>query len=385
MATILIVDDERLLRAALRAALEGAGHRVLEASDGAAALAAAERQVPDLALMDMQMPGMDGIQACAALHARPALAGLPVIFLSGQMGLEERVTAFRAGAVDCLAKPFPAEELLARVRLHLELREQRARLETVNGELGAALEEAARLNGDLLQVNRRLREAQAPQERFLERSRRTLENPLAGIQQLGRSIAAGAGVPQEARDLAGRIVAHAGRLDLQVRNLFCAADLEAGEGSPRAEPVVLAALVDEVVAGFAQEAAGRGLAITVLREPGSLDEQPLDPDMVRLLLANLLANALEHSPDRGRVQVRCAAARGCLELEVADQGPGLGGAWRPDLPLGAGTAGSGPGQGLGLAVVEGLLDLLGGTLEAASGQPEGTRMVCRFPPLAGEP
>ncbi len=113
MPRVLIVDDEPALREALRAGLELAGYEVHEASDGAEALAKAGPLYPDVIILDVRMPGLDGYAVCAALKANPATQRIPVIFLTGadDAGLHLRVR--EAGGTACLTKPFRLPELMA--------------------------------------------------------------------------------------------------------------------------------------------------------------------------------------------------------------------------------------------------------------------------------
>src|SRR3954454_19094005 len=127
--TILVVDDESESRTLLAAVLTAEGYEVRAADAGELALASIAVKRPDLILLDIRMPGMDGFEVCRRLQEGVDTRDIPVIFLSGSAGLRERVEGFRLGAVDYVTKPFQREELLARVRTHLELGMLRAHLE----------------------------------------------------------------------------------------------------------------------------------------------------------------------------------------------------------------------------------------------------------------
>jgi phosphoserine phosphatase RsbU/P len=139
MATesILLVDDNAANLQMLYQLLEkGVGCKLLVAKTGEAALAIARRQVPDLILLDIMMPGIDGFEVCRRLKSDPATARVPVIFLSALDETADKVKGLQLGAVDYVSKPFQAEEVIARVNTHLtlhrltlEVREQRDRLE----------------------------------------------------------------------------------------------------------------------------------------------------------------------------------------------------------------------------------------------------------------
>src|SRR5512136_2265195 len=114
MERILIIEDELPMRTALHDVLAGEGYRVLTAPDGEAGLARALAEKPDLVLLDIMMPKLDGYAICAELRrlANP----VPVLMLTAKGQVEDRVTGLDAGADDYLVKPFSTEELLARVR-----------------------------------------------------------------------------------------------------------------------------------------------------------------------------------------------------------------------------------------------------------------------------
>jgi DNA-binding NtrC family response regulator len=142
-ATILVVDDVPANIGALAGALEGAGYRVLAAVSGEAALKSAAKAPPDLILLDVRMPSMDGIETCARLKQDPAMAQAPVIFLTANDTTESLVAGLKAGGVDYITKPFQVEEVLARVATHLQIHRLRRELEAKNSELRAANERLA--------------------------------------------------------------------------------------------------------------------------------------------------------------------------------------------------------------------------------------------------
>ena len=129
MTTILVVDDESESRTLLTAILTAEGYGVRLADGGALALASIELSRPELILLDVRMPGLDGFEVCRRLKQRDETRDIPLIFISASGEIEEHVEGFRLGAVDFVTKPFQREELLARLHTHLELSRLRARLE----------------------------------------------------------------------------------------------------------------------------------------------------------------------------------------------------------------------------------------------------------------
>ena len=114
MVSVLVVDDDVLIRRMLERTLTAEGYRVEGAADGGAALAAVERAVPDLVVLDVAMPGLDGLAVCRRLR-RLGLA-VPVLLLTARDAVSDRVAGLDSGGDDYLVKPFASEELLARIR-----------------------------------------------------------------------------------------------------------------------------------------------------------------------------------------------------------------------------------------------------------------------------
>src|SRR4051812_5047202 len=124
-ADILIVDDTPANLNVLSAILGKRGYRVRPAINGALALKAAQKAAPDLILLDVQMPGMDGYEVCRQLKHDPQTRAIPVIFISALDDVLDKVEAFQVGGVDYITKPFQIEEGLARVENQLALHQQR--------------------------------------------------------------------------------------------------------------------------------------------------------------------------------------------------------------------------------------------------------------------
>ena len=151
--TVLAVDDKPLNLRLLREMLEEEDFGVVEASDGLQALERVRDVMPDIVLLDINMPNMDGIEVCHRLKADPDTQGIPVIFVSGVNELEDKVHAFREGAIDYITKPFQVDEVIARVTTHLTLRnlqkaleQQIEELKRTQVELEASNRELARLS-----------------------------------------------------------------------------------------------------------------------------------------------------------------------------------------------------------------------------------------------
>ncbi len=139
MKTILLVDDNPANLGVLIELLRNSGYQLRVAESGERALRQLRHTGADIVLLDVMMPGIDGLETCRRLKADPAWMDLPVIFMTALGEVIDKVEGFAAGAVDYITKPLQPEEVLARVRTHLRLRELQTELEERNERLDAAM------------------------------------------------------------------------------------------------------------------------------------------------------------------------------------------------------------------------------------------------------
>ena len=143
---ILVADDEPVNLALIKRRLEWEEYRVETAEDGGQAVEAARRVLPDLIILDVMMPVLDGLQACRLLKEDPATRDIPVIFLSALDDTDTKVSALALGANDYVSKPYRVEELLARVRVAIRMKRERDRLRQRAEELRRSAEAASEMS-----------------------------------------------------------------------------------------------------------------------------------------------------------------------------------------------------------------------------------------------
>jgi sigma-B regulation protein RsbU (phosphoserine phosphatase) len=148
--SILLVDDQPANLQVLLQTLEGLGCKLLVAKSGEAALAIAQKARPDLILLDIMMPGIDGFEVCRRLKADPATEKIPVIFLSALDETADKVRGLQLGAVDYVAKPFQPEEVIARVNTHLTIHRLGREVQKQRDELEHELQVVSQLQRNLL-------------------------------------------------------------------------------------------------------------------------------------------------------------------------------------------------------------------------------------------
>lgn len=381
---ILIVEDEPFFSMTLRALLENLGYRVHEASNGYEGLEICAAAYLDLILLDVRMPGMDGLEVCARLKSSEVLRAIPVIFLSGVLDAQEKVKAFEVGGVDYVTKPFDFGEVAARVRIQLDIAHSRRRMEEQNRILQSALQDMETMNRKLIEMNERLRRSEALKSHFLSTMRNEINNPLNAILELGKELESEAIPPQRHREIGGMVASEASDLDFQIRNVFCAAELEAGEFFPTMTRVDAQSVIRAVLDSLRYQARRKAITFTLEAFGPGITEFNTDAEALRAIAANLVSNSIKFSPEGSPVHIRVHAEVAGLVLEVEDKGLGI----QPEdqsviferfQQLETGPARPHQGQGLGLAVVRALVDILDGRITLASQAGKGSVITCTLP------
>jgi signal transduction histidine kinase len=300
-ASILVVDDTPANLQVLVGMLKERGHRVRPVLDGRLALRAAKAEVPDLVLLDINMPDMDGFEVCEQLKADPKTADTPVIFISGNTETVDKVKAFSVGGVDYVTKPFQMAEVEARVATHLELRRKRRELQ---------------------ESYESLRRLETLRDSLVHMVVHDLRSPLAAISASLEVIKWDA-EEQHRVELASDVemALHATRTIIRLVNSVL--DVSKMEG---AEMRLQFALCD--VAAVARESVDELESLVGSRRlvrdwPDEPVMALVDRDVVARILQNLLGNALKFTPATGVITVSVEANDDMVRVAVSDTGPGI--------------------------------------------------------------
>jgi two-component system sensor histidine kinase/response regulator len=331
--TILIVDDTPANLRALADCITTAGYALMVAEDGEEALAQTRHAVPDLILLDVMMPGLDGFETCRRLKQAEDTRDVPVIFMTALADTAEKIQGFQAGAVDYLTKPIQHEEALARVRTHLMLRHLRRQLES---EL-------------------------ALKQQFMRIAAHDLRNPVCLIL-LSAGLAARAGTPAELRaELTG--IQSSAR---QIQNIIDTFLNVQKSGTGRVNLVLLA---EAVVAQHQAAADLKRIALKLEDSDPRLPTAMAEAGHAYQALTNYVSNAIKFLPEGGCVTVRLSVRGGNLRIEVQDDGPGVPTEERAALfteyaRLSVRPTGGEESTGLGLSIVKHLVESQGGRVGA---------------------
>ena len=381
---ILCIESDLPFRARIRRLLEANGFAVDEASSGLAGIQRALNLPPDLVIVDVHLPDIDGVEIASRLKQERSLADVPFLAL-GDADAEHDV-ALAAGADAFLAKPVEDARLLDEVREVLAGR--RERLPEAGERAGLRALSAAMVN----HLEHALEDARGWEERCVERDRlgrifignlahelRTALTPISGYLKILSSDKLGPLSGQQQRILES-IQAATGRLTRTVENLSDFATMQATDAALFPAGVDPDALADEVVADLRPAIREARLHVAVQKAGGG----PItaDPRKLRQALANVVGNAVKFSPHGGEVLVEVQRDARALRFAVSDQGPGIAPQEQKHVfepfshAAGKDDRAKHPGSGLGLPVAKRIVEAHGGTISLESpprAQSEGVR------------
>ena len=312
---ILIVDDVPENLQVLASYLSRVGYEVLPATSGSKALNFARARMPDLILLDVSMPEMDGFEVCRCLKNIPELSHIPVIFITARTGIEDVVGGFNVGGIDYVTKPFNSTELLARVHTHLELKNARDALLKYNQELNRQGNELRRLDEE--------------KNRLLSIVSHDMRGSFANVINVCEGLLDPEdATPREDTEETLRLVAQeAGHMILLGENLLNVDAIDRGALRLRPERIDPAESVAFVAGKHRRSAAGKNITITVLPASGADTPTQVNADRTALVqvLDNLVSNAVKYSPPGGEITLGVAPAPDAagLRFTVTDTGPVL--------------------------------------------------------------
>lgn len=304
---LLLVDDEPRNLLALEAALEVQGYRIVKAQSGPEALEVLGVVSPDLVLLDISMPGMDGVEVLTRLRARKELMALPVIMVTAHAERAHRLRSFEAGADEFIEKPIDLPILLARVRTLLGLKESRDAL--------------SQSRAVLAERNRALETLQREQRELNEFLVHDLKNPLTVVStSLDYAASHLRTAPAERLErvlVEGHEAAH--RLTLMVQDLLTVSRLEHREFPIRLESVHVCDLLSNIVAGYGRLAEAIDVQISVAPSDTSLRVRA-DPGLLQRVVENIIDNSLRYTPSSGRIALSAESADG-VTIAISNNGP----------------------------------------------------------------
>ena len=312
---ILIVDDTPASLKLLSELLLSEGYQVRPANSGELALVSIQSKLPQMILLDIRMPGIDGYEVCRRLKADNATKDIPVIFISALDAVKDRIKGFECGGIDFITKPFQREEVLARVRNHLELFSTRCDLEERTLEL-------ADTNKSLADANRQLQQLDRLKSMFVASVSHELRTPLNSIIGFSDVMAQGmtGELNEKQLDYTKRIN-HAGQhLLALISDIIDIFKIESGRVETFPSEFELGDVIKEAVQSVQPMLNEKGLDLH-LNLPADVS---LSTDRRRLTqcLLNYLSNAIKFT-EKGSVTISAIASTDKVEITVTDTGIGI--------------------------------------------------------------
>ena len=380
---IMVVDDNPANLKLLEDMLQRQGHEVRSFPLGRLALAAAAKALPSLILLDINMPEMNGYEVCQRLKSNPALSDVPVIFLSALNEVQDKVEAFRAGAVDYISKPFQFEEVQARVETHLKLHQLQQALKRQNECLEQAV--AARTR-ELAEANQRLTVLDRSKNDFLQLISHELRTPLNGILGAGEIIMEEMPSSEENDELRNVFQQSSRRILSIVDDALLLTEIDVSGERFCSGQFSLQSALTAARERAAEFATTRGVAIAPT-VPGQYVVQADEDLLVRALQA-LLETAVRFSVEGETVRLSEETLPDSIRLIIEGRGKTIPCAVLPRFfDLFAIEEASTPGKDLGLgpAVAYRILSLFGANVTVANGDEYGLQLTVSLKRIAGEP
>ncbi len=361
---ILIVDDVAANLKILGFILKKEGYKVRPVPSGTLALQAAEKEKPDLILLDVMMPDMDGFEVCRRLKDDQKLADVPVIFISALNDTNDIVNALKAGGVDFITKPFRAEEVIARVKTHLKLYQQ---------------------SRTLLEQSKKLQELIATKDKFFSIIAHDLRGPLGGFMSLTELLADDSFEisAKEQKEMNRDLYNSSRNLFSLLENLLVWARMQQGQIVFDPVEINLQELISESIKAL--EDTIRKKAIRVTTQLPVNQYVYADSNMLQSIVRNLISNAVKFTPKGGMLSVSSYFTENNTSvIVVKDTGIGMNSTMTANL-FRLNVNNSRPGTdgelstGLGLLLCKEFVDRHGGEIWVESVEGSGTSFYLTIP------
>jgi len=371
---VLIVDDVPRNLQVLGNLLRSENLDISVATNGEQAIGIAKEISPDLILLDVNMPGVDGFEACEYLKENEKTREIPIIFLTARTETEDIVKGFELGAVDYVTKPINSAELLARVRSHLELKMHRDHLGDLVRERTIDLERA----------KNQAEAANESKTRFLTNVNHELLTPMNGIIGMN-SLMLDTALDEEQQEYAEMIASSANAQLTIINDVLHFTQMEHGQLVLEECELGIQSIVQEIIDVLAAKAREKQLGLACAVDEDVPEVLLGDPGRLRQIFLNLLGNAVKFT-EAGEVNTRVTVSERSptnttLQVAVSDTGIGipqgeLDAIFKPFSQVDDSLSRKYGGLGLGLTNVRQLIEMMDGQISVESTEGKGT--VFRF-------
>lgn len=398
--TILVVDDSKPIAEYVQVVLEERGYKTITANNGSQAIVMAVEYRPDLILLDIMMPDVDGYAICGQLKADRKTRDIPVIFLSALNSQFDKIKAFKSGAVDFVTKPIQVEELTARVKSHLTISTLNRALQSSNRDLESLVSERTKeleaSNKKLAEINARLEKSIGDYRAAQEKAARDDDYKAKILSKLSHEILNDTNIivgfselikvtgdRDRQTEYADCIRDSAGNLVAAINTVQEYNNVIIGRTSVNMQRVNIGSVLHNVCLKYSEQAHKRGIDINVNNEFSDGAEIFTDEMMLTSILSRIIANSLKFS-EKGPIEIGASNNGGTAVFYVRDSGIGIG----PDVidhvlePFVRGVKtcdNSNKGLGLGLSIVNEYVQRLNGEIWFDSSPGVGTIFYISLP------
>jgi len=383
-ATIMVVDDNPTNLRVLIDYLEESGYETMVAPSGERSIQQLEHAKPDLILLDIMMPGLDGFETCKRLKADAEIKNIPVIFMTALSDTEKKLKGFRMGAVDYITKPFQQEEVLARINTHLIIQRQKKELILLNDKLTESNQKLTETNIQLSRVNQELTRAIETREKIFSVFSDDLFGSIGSIFGLsGRIVRSAENLLNDTFvKTAVNIQRSASYTQKIVENLLGWIKLQSGLVESAPDIIPLHRIVERSIIPLNQQAEDKRIVIN-----NNIIENELvfvDENMADTIFQHIIGNSLKYCLSGDTISISSKNLGDYEEIKIIDTGIGISEEnqrklFKINSPVKEnGTAGE-KGAGLGLIICKELIKRINGKIWITSQMGKGTTVSLTFP------
>ncbi len=369
--TILLVDDTKELNDAAARIIREAGYKVIQAFDGNECLELLNTITPDLLLLDVVMPGINGIEVCRQIKSSPETSGLFVVLLSGlKTSSDQQAEGLEAGADGYIARPVQNRELLARI-------ESGIRIVTSERDMQKALNQSHVLEKKLSELN-------ATKDLFLSIIAHDLKNPLNTI--LGFSQVLLEDFKEldhlQVEEYLGIIAETSKQTANLLDTLLIWAKAQSGKLDFNPEVMNIAELISDSIRIIENQAKAKN--IKVVNESEKVLIAKVDKEMIKTVIRNLLSNSVKFTPHNGNISISASVKNDNIVISVTDSGIGISSEvqdklFRIDNKINTKGTDNEKGTGLGLILCREFVERHGGRIWVESEAGKGSRFSFSLP------
>ncbi|MGM9491979.1 sensor histidine kinase [Ideonella sp. YS5] len=376
-ATVMVVDDVAANLQVMASELERGGYSVVVAQGGEEAMERAALVRPDLILLDVLMPGIDGFETCRRLKASQATRDIPVIFMTALSDTPQKLAGFDVGAVDYVTKPLDGTEVLARVKTQVALAEMRRELADRNARLAQEVAVRQQAEAALQRSNAELEQLAYVASHDMQEPLRMIASYLQLVEQRYQDK-----LDSDGREFIGYAVDGAKRMQVLINDLLTYSRV--GTKARPFEPVALQTVVETALVHLrvAIEESGALVAIS-----NPLPKVLGDSTQLVQLMQNLIANAIKFRGSAApEVRIECGDDGAAWCLKVRDNGIGIEPVYFDRIFVlfqRLHGRGSYPGTGIGLALCKRIVERHGGRIWVESKPGQGSAFCFTLPHPAG--